>query len=132
MDKIKLTLTEAGKMLGISYPSMLALANREDFPAFKCMGMRLSQTHNAILAAALPLFHHLPLLPVNLANGTQAKPIRSRQNAISNGCQHPVQGLKILTHILQLLHDRPLNRFRSGLALLDDLHVAFARFLAAI
>lgn len=35
---IKLGLAEAGKLLGYSYPTMLQLANRPDFPAFKCMG----------------------------------------------------------------------------------------------
>jgi len=34
----KLSLAEAGEMLGFSYPSMLQLAHREDFPAFKVMG----------------------------------------------------------------------------------------------
>jgi predicted DNA-binding transcriptional regulator AlpA len=38
VDKIKLSLKEAGELLGYSYPTMLELANREDFPAFKCMG----------------------------------------------------------------------------------------------
>ena len=38
MDKVKLSLKETGELLGFSYPSMLELANREDFPAFKCMG----------------------------------------------------------------------------------------------
>lgn len=38
MEKIKVSLAEAGKLLGYSYPTMLALANRPDFPAFKCMG----------------------------------------------------------------------------------------------
>jgi len=38
MVPIKVSLSEAGKLLGYSYPTMLALANREDFPAFKCMG----------------------------------------------------------------------------------------------
>lgn len=35
---VKLSLTEAGKLLGYSYPTMLALANQDGFPAFKCMG----------------------------------------------------------------------------------------------
>lgn len=35
---IKLTLKECGDLLGFSYPTMLELANRPDFPAFKCMG----------------------------------------------------------------------------------------------
>ena len=35
---VKVSLKEGGKILGFSYPTMLALANREDFPAFKCMG----------------------------------------------------------------------------------------------
>ena len=34
----KLSLVEAGKMLGFSYPSMLQLAHRKDFPAFKVLG----------------------------------------------------------------------------------------------
>lgn len=34
----KLSLAEAGKLLGFSYPSMLQLAHREDFPAFQVMG----------------------------------------------------------------------------------------------
>jgi hypothetical protein len=34
----KLSLTEAGKLLGFSYPSMLQLARREDFPAFQVLG----------------------------------------------------------------------------------------------
>ena len=34
----KLSLAEAGEMLGFSYPSMLQLAHREEFPAFKVMG----------------------------------------------------------------------------------------------
>jgi hypothetical protein len=34
----KLSLTEAGKLLGFSYPSMLQLAHREDFPAFQVLG----------------------------------------------------------------------------------------------
>ena len=37
MDKIMVSLREAGEILGFSYPTMLVLANREDFPAFKCM-----------------------------------------------------------------------------------------------
>lgn len=35
---VQLGLAEAGKLLGYSYPTMLQLANRDDFPAFKCMG----------------------------------------------------------------------------------------------
>ncbi len=35
---VKLTLTETAKLLGCAYPSALQLANRKDFPAFKCMG----------------------------------------------------------------------------------------------
>jgi len=38
MDKVKLSLREAGELLGFSYPTMLNLANSEGFPAFKCMG----------------------------------------------------------------------------------------------
>jgi predicted DNA-binding transcriptional regulator AlpA len=37
-DKIKVSLREAGELLGFSYPTMLELAHQEDFPAFKCMG----------------------------------------------------------------------------------------------
>ena len=33
----RLSLTEAGKLLGFSYPAMLQLAHREDFPAFKVL-----------------------------------------------------------------------------------------------
>ncbi len=36
-DKIKVSLKEAGQLLGFSYPTMLELANHPDFPAFKCM-----------------------------------------------------------------------------------------------
>lgn len=35
---VKLSLTECGRLLGFSYPTMLNLANQQDFPAFKCMG----------------------------------------------------------------------------------------------
>ncbi|MDL2318234.1 helix-turn-helix domain-containing protein [Eubacteriales bacterium OttesenSCG-928-A19] len=35
---VKLSLAECGKLLGFSYPTMLQLANRQDFPAFKVMG----------------------------------------------------------------------------------------------
>ena len=35
---VKLTLAECGELLGYSYPSMLRLAHREDFPSFMCMG----------------------------------------------------------------------------------------------
>ena len=37
-SKVKLTLSEAGDLLGFSYPTMLQLANHPDFPAFKVMG----------------------------------------------------------------------------------------------
>lgn len=33
----RLSLTEAGKLLGFSYPAMLQRAHREDFPAFKVL-----------------------------------------------------------------------------------------------
>ena len=38
MERVKLTLAETGKLLGLSYPTMLNWANRQDTPAFKCMG----------------------------------------------------------------------------------------------
>ena len=38
MEKVKLSLRECGELLGFSYPTMLQLANRPDFPAFKVMG----------------------------------------------------------------------------------------------
>ncbi len=34
--KIRVSLREAGDILGFSYPTMLELAHRPDFPAFKC------------------------------------------------------------------------------------------------
>lgn len=33
--KKALSLTEAAKLIGVSYPTMLDLANRKDFPAFQ-------------------------------------------------------------------------------------------------
>ncbi len=38
MPKVTLTLREGGEILQKSYPTMLELANRKDFPAFKCAG----------------------------------------------------------------------------------------------
>lgn len=35
MDKQALTLEEAGKLVGVSYPTIRALANSAGFPAFK-------------------------------------------------------------------------------------------------